>query len=100
VESLRVAQDLSYKPGIAWCLAGLAATAALEVRPARAAQLRGAAVALRNAIGARRAPASRVLYDRALAMARGHLGEPAFQAACAEGQMMPLEAAISAVVDG
>ena len=54
---------------------------------------------LRNAIGTRRAPASRVLYDRALAIARSQLGEAAFEAACDAGRAMPLEDAVTAAVD-
>jgi tetratricopeptide (TPR) repeat protein len=100
LESLRVAQELSYKPGMAWCLAGLAATAALEARPARAAQLWGAAEALRTTIGVRQAPASRALYDRLLATARGQMGDTAFMAACEAGAAMPLEDAIAAAIDG
>jgi predicted ATPase/transcriptional regulator with XRE-family HTH domain len=97
-ESLQLALDLGYKPGIAWCLAGLAATAALDAQPVRAAQLWGAAEALRSAIGIRPPPASRVLYDRAITTARGQLGDAAFEAAWAAGQAIPLEDAIAAAM--
>jgi len=67
----------------------------LNADPARAAQLWGAAEALRRSIGARPAPAARATRDRLMATARTQLGEAAFQSAWTEGQAMPSEQAIS-----
>jgi hypothetical protein len=63
-----------------------------------AAQLWGAAEALRQAIGARQAPASRATRERLMAAAREQLGEEAFAVAWAEGQKMTVEQAMALAV--
>src|SRR5262245_57106059 len=80
---------------LAWCLAGLGSAAALDAEPERPARLWGAAERLRQAIGRRSAPAARATYERAMAQARGQLGEDAFAAAWAAGQALTLEQAIA-----
>jgi hypothetical protein len=55
----------------------------------------GAAEALRQAIGARQAPAARATHERLMAAAREQLGDAAFDAAWAEGQAMTPEQAIA-----
>jgi predicted ATPase len=92
IESLHDSGD---RACTSWCLAGLAGVAVLEVEPRRAAQLWGAAEALRQLIGARHAPASRATRERLMAEAREQLGEQAFAAAWAEGQVLTPEQAIA-----
>jgi hypothetical protein len=59
------------------CLAATAATAEAAGGPALAAQLFGAAEALRARIGAPRPPIAQPAFDRAVAALRGALGEEA-----------------------
>jgi len=59
-----------------------------------AAQLWGAAEALREAIDVPRLPVDRVGYEQAVAAAWAQLGEEAFAAAWQEGWMMKLEQVI------
>jgi ATP/maltotriose-dependent transcriptional regulator MalT len=79
-----------YKEGIA---AGLEAE---QGAPRQAARLWGAAHALREAIGATLYPIYRASYEQAIALARAQLGEQAFRAAWAEGQLMTPEQALTA----
>jgi predicted ATPase/DNA-binding XRE family transcriptional regulator len=88
------------KKGLVWCLAGLAGVAALDEEPERAAQLWGAAEALRLSIGSRHAPASRATRERLVAEAREELGEAAFESAWARGQALTLEQAIELALEG
>ena len=92
---LAVRSELGDKQGVAICLEGLAAVAGARGQPARAAQLYGAAAALRERIGAPLPPGDRLGYDRHLATARACLDEGAWAAAWAEGQAMPLEEAVA-----
>jgi hypothetical protein len=85
---------LGDRAGISWCLAGLAGVAALGEEPERAAWLWGAAEALRQSIGARRAPAARATHERLQAEVRKQLGEDTFNTKCAEGQTASVEQAI------
>jgi tetratricopeptide (TPR) repeat protein len=91
-------RDLGDRAGTSWCLAGLAGAAALDEEPERAARLWGAAEALRQSLGARHAPASRATRERLTAFAREQLGEEAFAAAWAEGQVMTMEQAIELAI--
>src|SRR5262245_58992121 len=63
-ESLRLPRYLQEPKLQAWCLAGMAGVAAVNEETERAARLWGAAEALRQSIGAREAPASRVTHER------------------------------------
>src|SRR5579859_1261731 len=93
--ALTLFRDEGDRSGISFCLAGLAGVAALDKAPQRAARLWGAAEALRQSIGARQAPATRVTRERLMATAREQLGEVAFAAAWAEGQKMTMDEAIA-----
>jgi predicted ATPase/DNA-binding XRE family transcriptional regulator len=99
VTHLRPALKWANKQGVracqAWCLAGLGGAAVLDEDPERAARLWGAAEALRQSIGAREAPVSHDLQQRLMAAAREQMGQPAFDAAWAEGQAMTMEQAIT-----
>jgi tetratricopeptide (TPR) repeat protein len=91
---LTVFYELGDRQGMAMCLAGLAMAAAVDEDPWRAARLWGAAEALRQSIGARGAPASRVMRERLTAIAREQLGEEAFAAAWDAGAKMTMDQAI------
>jgi hypothetical protein len=86
---------MGHKQGMAENLEGLAAVAAAQAQPERAARLFGAAEALRTAVGAPRPHAERAEHERHFAAARAALGEEAFAAAWGAGRAMPLEAAVS-----
>jgi tetratricopeptide (TPR) repeat protein len=94
-EALNLFRELGHRAGMAWCLAGLAGAAALDAEPERAARLWGAAEALRQSIGARRAPAARATRERLMAAACEQLGKKAFAASWAEGQSMTTDQAIA-----
>jgi len=94
-ESLAIRQELGDKRGIAYALEGFAWLAAQQGQARRAAQLFGAAQALRETLGAPLPPADRPLYDRMVNMAQLRIGEDDFSAAWAEGRAMTLEQAVS-----
>jgi hypothetical protein len=83
------------KLGIAEPLESLARLAVQGREWDRAARLWGAAAALREALGAPRAPNRRAEGERELGAARAALGESAFAASWAEGQALSLEQAIA-----
>jgi tetratricopeptide (TPR) repeat protein len=74
------------KLGMVLGMQGLAVVACAQEQPERAAQLFGAAQALREAIGVPRPPADQARYDRTVAAARARLGEDAFAAEWAKGR--------------
>lgn len=78
-----------------WCLAGLAGVAAVNEEPGRAAWLWGAAEALRQFIGVRKAPAARATHERFQTEVRHQLGEAAFNTRWAEDQSASMEQAIN-----
>ena len=98
-KALVLFHDFGHGPSIAWCLAGLAGVAVLDEEPERAAQLWGAAEALRQSIGARHAPAARATRERLMAAAREQMGEGDFMAAWAQGQAMTSEQAIEMALE-
>ena len=70
--------------------------ASKPAEPAWAAQLWGAAKAVRDAMGAPLPPIERADYERSMATACTRLGEKAFTAAWAEGRTMTPEQALTA----
>jgi ATP/maltotriose-dependent transcriptional regulator MalT len=86
-----------YKEDIAASLEGIAALEAGGGMPRHAARLWGAAHALREAIGAPMYPVYRAGYEQAIAQIRAQLGEQAFHAAWAEGQLLTPEQALAAL---
>jgi non-specific serine/threonine protein kinase len=94
-QGLALSQTLFNQASMSWCLAGLGSVAALDEKPERAARLWGVAERLRQAIGCRPPPAGRVIYERALAVARAQLDEEAFAAAWTQEHAMSLEQAIA-----
>jgi len=93
-QGLALSQTLGDQASSAWCLAGLGSAAALDEEPERAAQLWGAAERRRQMIGCCPAPAARATYERALAAARGQVGDDATAAAWEAGGALTLKQAI------
>jgi tetratricopeptide (TPR) repeat protein len=93
-KALVLFRGLFHSSGVSWCLAGLAGAAVLDEDPGTAAQLWGAAEALRLSIGCRHAPAARATRERLTAIAREQLAGEAFDAAWDEGQKLTMEQAI------
>jgi tetratricopeptide (TPR) repeat protein len=84
---------------IGMCLHGLARLASTQRKPARAARLLGTAEAVRAAMGLCPSPAERREYDSTASAARAHLNEAEFATAWAEGEAMPLGAAIALALE-
>jgi hypothetical protein len=95
-EALTLARRLGTTWGVPLCLEGLAGVAWGQGEPGRAAVLLGVAAALRASAGAPLPPADRDRYAALVAAVRAALGEDAFTATWAEGQDLPLDAAIAA----
>jgi predicted ATPase/DNA-binding SARP family transcriptional activator len=94
-ESLTLYQELGSKSNIADCLDAFAGLAHQEQQKHRAVPLWGAATALREEIGAARAPIDNERIDREIAEAMSALGEEAFTTAFAEGRAMRWEQAVA-----
>jgi hypothetical protein len=81
--------------GAVECLERLAELALRRHQPARAARLLGAAAALRAALDEPVPPAARPAIERTSKASRVMLGEAAFAAAWAAGQVMPRARAVA-----
>ncbi|MEO8973564.1 MAG: tetratricopeptide repeat protein, partial [Ktedonobacteraceae bacterium] len=90
-ESITFAQKAGDKLNIAAGLEGLASTVAAQGEYGKAAQLWGAAEAMRERIDAPVPPIDRVPYKQAMATTCNHLGKQAFARAWAEGRMKTLD---------
>jgi tetratricopeptide (TPR) repeat protein len=86
-------QDFSDKMALSWCLATLAGVCALDEEPERGATLWGASEALREQLGCRIAPASRLNRERTMMLLREQLGEAEFARLVAEGAKMSMDEA-------
>jgi ATP/maltotriose-dependent transcriptional regulator MalT len=95
-ESLVISGELGEKWIIAACLLGLGEVVAARRQLVWAAQLWGAAEALRDALGIPIQPVERADYERLVSSARVHLGERAFAAAWAQGRSTTPEQALAA----
>jgi predicted ATPase len=93
-QSLALNQQVGEKWMTPFNLEGLASVVASQGALRWAAQLWGAAEALREAIAVPRLPVDRVGYEQAVAAARGRLGEDTFAALWQEGRTMKLEQVI------
>ncbi len=91
IESLTLSREMGEKPITPFILEGLAGVAAAESAFSWAAQLWGAAEALREEIATPLMPVFRTDYEHAVATACQALGEEAFAAAWAEGRSMTLD---------
>jgi predicted ATPase/DNA-binding winged helix-turn-helix (wHTH) protein/Tfp pilus assembly protein PilF len=94
-ESLALRRALGDNHGMAECCEGLARVAVAQQHLEYAAQLLGAAAALREASGAPLSPRERVWYERDMATVCTGLGEAAFAAAWAMGKATPPEHVIN-----
>ncbi len=93
-QSLALNQQVGEKWMTPFNLEGLAGVVATQGALRWAAQLWGAAEALREAIDVPRLPVDRVGYEQAVGAARAQLGEDAFAAAWQEGWMTKLKQVI------
>jgi tetratricopeptide (TPR) repeat protein len=105
-DSLVVCCKVGDRTRVAQCFEGLATVVATvdadadpQLRLTFAAQLLGAAAAVRETIGSPTTPLERPALDRAVAAARQRLGDEAFAAAWAEGRAMTLEQAVAYALD-
>jgi ATP/maltotriose-dependent transcriptional regulator MalT len=96
LQSLEISLELGDKFFTPFYLEGLADVLAAQGELTRAAQLWGAAEALRQEIAVPLHPVDRARYEQAVATARAQLGEKAFAAAWAQGRTMPLEQVLAA----
>jgi tetratricopeptide (TPR) repeat protein len=94
VEALRAFRDLREYKAVPGCLEGLAALATATDRPERAAQLFGAAAALRNAMSIALPPAERAHLERQLEAVRARVAEEVFAPAWECGHAMSTVQAI------
>jgi predicted ATPase/DNA-binding SARP family transcriptional activator len=93
-ESLHVAQETGERRCIAYCLEGFAQIARRAGNTSRAAQLLGAAVSLRQAVGTPLNQAEQEELDQDVRILRNRLGEKTFESAYATGAAMTAEQAI------
>jgi hypothetical protein len=98
-EALKAFQGLADREGIALTLEGLARFAADRSEGRRAAELFGAASALREATGFAVPPADRPAYDRGVGLARELLNSDAFGAAWSAGRALSPDAAVGFALD-
>lgn len=94
-EGLRGSVALNNRWYIAYCLEGVASVCATRQLAPQAAQLFGAADALRTAVNAPQTPADQALYASFLTATQTQLGQEAFEANWAEGKALGLEQAIN-----
>jgi predicted ATPase/DNA-binding SARP family transcriptional activator len=94
-QALRRLAELEFRDVIGYCFEGLAAVLAFTERPEEAAQLLGAAEALRESLGVALAPAEQTTHDETVEAVRSSLNEDRFGAAWLRGREMPLEEAIA-----
>jgi predicted ATPase len=92
---LSLAVELNLKYYLANCLEGLAGVAAVRGQAERAAQLWGAALAIREASANPCSPTEQALYEPLLARARAQLPEKTFEEYLVAGKAMPFSAAIA-----
>ena len=87
--------QIGNKLGVAACFAGLAQCANTKGQPEQAVQLLGAAMALREQIGAPRSPVEAITDEQEIAAARVALGEDLFERIWAESRTTPLAQVVS-----
>ncbi len=93
--ALKVKWELGARRQIAITLADLASIAGAQHDGLRAARLLGAATSVRELIGTPQPVPERTATERAVADARGALGEATWAAAFAAGRALPLDQAIA-----
>ncbi len=95
-QSLAINREVFFRVNTPFYLEGLASVVAAQGEPTWAAQLWGAAEALRDTMGAPIPPVYRVDYERAVTSARDQLGDRAFATTWAEGRAMTPDQALAA----
>ena len=95
VQSLRLFESLADKRGMIACVEGMASVLSAQGRSLRAAELLGAAEALRAASGVVLAHADRADHERAVAAALIALPLDPFETAWAAGRALKLEQAVT-----
>jgi len=94
-ESLSIAWGARLHTGVAECLRGLGAAAAVQDQPRRAARLLGAEESLRERTELILYPGERADLERAISHAREALGGQAFTVAWEAGRALSLEEAVA-----
>lgn len=94
-ESLTIGRDVSDGDGIAECLEGLAAVAAIKGAAARAARLGGAASAIRAATDGSRSPADTARFDQYLSLLHERTDSVTFAHLWTEGHSMTRDQALT-----
>jgi tetratricopeptide (TPR) repeat protein len=97
-ESLQLRSTMGDMRGVAASLEGCVMLALKREESLRAAQLWGAAEALRTRLKAPLAPLEQPAYDTALATLREALGTAQFSAALTTGAALPVEAAVALAI--
>jgi tetratricopeptide (TPR) repeat protein len=99
-ESVALSHSLSSREGVGCALTAFAALAAAENQPVRAAQLIGAAEALRDAVGAALSDMERAAYDRHFERGREQLGASAWATHVQDGRALSMDSAVAYALDG
>jgi predicted ATPase/class 3 adenylate cyclase len=94
-ENLEVCRVLGDRTGTMAAMEGLAGVAYRQEQPVRAAQLFGAAHALREVLGVPKPPADRASHESIVAAVRTRLGEVAFTAAWEQGRTLSPDQALA-----
>jgi len=94
LESLALSHELGDRRTSVECLHALAAIAAVQAEPLRAALLSGAAESLHAEIKAPPSPAERMVGERFLPVARAAVDQQSFEAALAERRQMGYDVAV------
>ena len=97
--SLAQMREIGDHWGILHSLRGLAAVAAAQRQPLRAARLFGATEALLSTTGLQLEPSEQIEHDQYIGVARAQIDERAFAAAWAAGRALTLEQAIAEALD-
>jgi predicted ATPase/class 3 adenylate cyclase len=97
-ESLSISRDIGLRWGVAWSLEDRARLAVRQGSARDALLLAGCAAALRRRIGIPLPPRERAEFDAALAGSGETLGPVASAVAWSEGEAMPVEQAIAALL--
>ena len=95
MEALAITQELGHKAGISFSLDGFAAIVMRQGETERAAQLAGAAEALREVIGFELETNELIFRNRYVAETRAALDEADFAAAYEQGRKLKLEEAVA-----
>jgi hypothetical protein len=100
LESLSIARDLKFSEGIAWILELIAINAALKSQPEQAVCLEAIYTRYREGMGLPQSPSQRQLLDGWLAPAHQALSDEVFQHAWDVGSRMPVDQALSKILEG